>query len=44
MSVGGWVGYWLGADFGLMTRFLLSMVGTGVGLYLVLRFEQAYRN
>ena len=32
-SVGGAVGWWLGAPVGTMTAFLLSMVGTALGVY-----------
>jgi hypothetical protein len=28
-TVGGYVGWWLGANIGFMTAFMLSMVGTG---------------
>jgi len=34
MSVGGWIGWVLGARFSLFTAFILSLLGTGVGLYL----------
>lgn len=34
MSVGGALGWWLGARHGIMTAFFLSMVGTGAGLYI----------
>ena len=32
-TVGGAIGWWLGARVGTMTAFMLSMVGTGVGVY-----------
>lgn len=32
--VGGSIGWWLGAYVGVMTAFMLSMVGTGAGIYL----------
>ncbi len=32
--VGGSIGWWMGAGFGTMTAFMLSIVGTGVGIYL----------
>ena len=42
-TVGGAVGWWLGEGFGMMTAFMLSMVGTGVGVYygrrIASRFE-----
>lgn len=31
--VGGSIGWWMGAGFGTMTAFMLSIVGTGVGIY-----------
>jgi hypothetical protein len=37
-SVGGSFGWWLGDRGGLLAAFSLSMVGTGVGLYLGRRF------
>ena len=33
MTAGGWAGWWAGAHVGMMTAFLLSMAGTGAGLY-----------
>ena len=41
-TVGGAAGWWLGARFGVMTAFVLSMVGTGVGIYLVRRWLSEY--
>ena len=32
-TVGSSIGWWLGAKVGMMTAFMLSMVGFGVGLY-----------
>lgn len=32
-SLGGAIGWWLGARVGTMTAFVVSMVGTGVGIY-----------
>jgi hypothetical protein len=32
-SIGGAIGWWLGARVGTMTAFVLSTVGTGVGVY-----------
>ena len=32
-TAGGYVGWWIGAPVGTMTAFMLSMVGTGAGLY-----------
>jgi hypothetical protein len=33
MTVGSGLGWWAGAHLGTMTAFMLSMVGTGAGLY-----------
>lgn len=35
--VGGSIGWWLGALVGVMTAFMLSIVGTGAGIYLARR-------
>jgi len=39
-SVCGWIGWWLGDLVGLWTALVLSMVGTGIGLYLGRRYLQ----
>jgi len=33
MFVGGWIGWAIGATVSIFTAFIVSMVGTGVGLY-----------
>jgi hypothetical protein len=33
LSVGGWIGWALGEPFGFFAAFVLSIVGTGLGLY-----------
>ena len=33
-TLGGALGWWAGARGGVFTAFLLSIVGTGLGLYL----------
>lgn len=33
-TLGGTVGWWAGARVGVTTGFLLSVVGTGVGMYV----------
>ncbi len=40
--LGGWIGWWLGTHVGLMTAFVLSMIGMGVGLYAWRRIAQHY--
>jgi uncharacterized membrane protein YbhN (UPF0104 family) len=32
-SVGSAIGWWLGARVGMMTAFVVSVLGTGVGVY-----------
>src|SRR5690242_18967843 len=32
-TVGGAIGWWLGARVGIMTAFMVSTLGTGVGIY-----------
>ena len=39
-SVGGALGWWVGDREGLLTAFLVSIVGTGVGLYLGRRIAE----
>ena len=34
MTIGGWIGWTVGARFGLFVAFILGVVGTGIGLYL----------
>jgi uncharacterized membrane protein YeaQ/YmgE (transglycosylase-associated protein family) len=33
-TVGGYLGWAVGAPVGIMTAFMVSMVGTGAGLYV----------
>jgi uncharacterized membrane protein YeaQ/YmgE (transglycosylase-associated protein family) len=39
-TVGGYVGWFVGGRFGVMAAFMVSMVGTGVGLYAARRLAQ----
>jgi hypothetical protein len=32
-TVGGALGWWAGSRFGFFTAFVLSVIGTGLGLY-----------
>ena len=32
-TIGGYAGWFLGAKIGFMTAFMLSIVGTGIGIY-----------
>lgn len=42
MTVGGAIGWYAGVVFGFMTAFVLSCVGSGVGLYAARRAVQQY--
>jgi len=37
MFVGSWAGWAIGAQISLFTAFMVSMVGTGIGLYAARR-------
>ena len=41
-SVGGWIGWWLGEAGGIFVAFVLSMIGTGIGMYAGIRFVREY--
>jgi uncharacterized membrane protein YeaQ/YmgE (transglycosylase-associated protein family) len=41
-TVGSALGWWAGAPVGTMTAFMLSMLGTGVGLYLGRKLADQY--
>ena len=42
-ALGSYAGWWLGAQVGLMTAFLLGIVGTGAGFYFGRRIAQHYQ-
>ena len=42
ITVGGWIGWYLGAWAGLVVGFMTSAVGSGIGLYLARRFRSEY--
>lgn len=42
-TVGGYVGWALGEKFGFMTAFILSMIGTGVGMYYAAKAMKHYQ-
>jgi hypothetical protein len=41
-TIGGYIGWWAGSRVGVMTAFVLSMIGTGVGMYLAIRVVREY--
>ena len=40
-TVGGWLGWWLGAFAGVFTAFIVSIVGTGLGIYAARRIASS---
>lgn len=41
-TIGGSIGWWLGAQIGLVTAFLVSTVGSGAGIYAAKRFADHF--
>lgn len=41
MTAGGWLGWAAGAPISIFTAFAISMVGTGLGLYLTRRISKS---
>ncbi len=41
-TIGGYAGWYLGALVGTMTAFLVSMVTTGLGIYVARRLAAEY--
>ena len=41
MSLGGWVGWAAGAGVSIFVAFVISVIGTGVGLYAVRRLTKS---
>jgi cadmium resistance protein CadD (predicted permease) len=37
-TIGGAAGWWIGAHFGFMTAFFVSIVGTAAGIYIARRW------
>ena len=37
MTIGGWIGWGIGAQVSIFTAYMVSMVGTGLGLYAAIR-------
>jgi len=40
-TIGGAVGWWIGAKIGITTEVMVSAVGSGVGLYYSRRFADS---
>jgi len=41
MTIGGWIGWAIGKPVSLYTAFIISFVGTGVGLYAAIKVTKA---
>jgi len=41
-TLGSSIGWWLGAKVGLMTAFMVSMIGTGAGIWFGRRAAERY--
>lgn len=37
MTIGGWIGWAMGAQVSVFTAYVVSVVGTGLGLYAAIR-------
>ena len=42
ISLFSWIGWWLGEPVGIMTGYFASVVGSGVGVFAGVKFNQAY--
>ncbi len=42
MTIFGWVGWWIGAKVGFWTAFMLSGIGSIVGVYVGWRINRDY--
>lgn len=40
LTAGGWLGWALGAPISIFTAFIVSMIGTGLGLYAMRRLTR----
>lgn len=42
MTAGGWIGWVLGSPMGMFAGFILSIIGTGAGLYFGRKIANEY--
>jgi hypothetical protein len=42
MSLGGWIGWAIGSRVSFFTGFVVSTIGTGVGLYFAIRMTRSF--
>jgi hypothetical protein len=43
-TTGGYPGWWIGAPVGIKTAFIVSMVGTGAGMYVGRKVASRYES
>jgi hypothetical protein len=43
-TAGGYLGWWIGAPAGVMTAFMVSMLGTGAGMYVGRKLASRYES
>lgn len=41
-TIGGWIGWWVGDHVGLFTAFIVSIIGTGFGVWGARRVASNY--
>lgn len=41
MTIGGWIGWAVGARISVFTAYMVSTVGAGIGLYAAIRVTKA---
>ena len=42
ITIFGLAGWWIGAHIGIMTAYLISFIGSLLGVYIGVRFNQNY--
>jgi len=42
ITIGGWIGWWLGEHIGIMTAYFLSVFGAAAGLYFGRKIMNSY--
>lgn len=42
MTIGGWLGWALGSQISIFSAFMVSVVGTGLGLYAAQRVNRHF--
>ena len=42
ITIFGWIGWWLGARFGIMTAYFISFAGSLIGVYIGCRINRDY--